>query len=89
MTNTSISNAADIRILYKTDVSAKALLVINWLTEVVNCAESWLLSLWNLSLSPLNAGHACCLNSRSWAGLAAHCFTHSSVHKQLEGDLLN
>lgn len=41
LTNTSISNAADVGMFYKISVSAETQLVINWLTKVVNCAENW------------------------------------------------
>lgn len=41
LTNTSISNAADVGMFYKIGVSAETWLVINWLTKVVNCAENW------------------------------------------------
>ena len=89
LTNASISNAADVRVLRKTRVSAEPLLVRNWLTKVVNHAESWAIVSLEFIASPLE--YQPCLPPELLSpGIpCAHCFTHSSDNKNLEGILLN
>lgn len=50
----------------KTGVSAETLLVINWLTKVMNCAKSWAIVFVEFIAFPLlNTSHACLLRSYS------------------------
>ena len=68
-TNTSVSNAADVNFFFffiKTGVSAETLLVINWLTKVMNCAKSWaIVSVEFIAFPLLNTSHTCLLRSYS------------------------
>lgn len=89
-TNTSVSNAADVNFFFfffiKTGVSTETLLVINWLTKVMNCAKSWaIVSVEFIAFPLLNTSHACLLRSYSRASLAADWLVFSSVNMHLEG----
>ena len=50
----------------KMGVSVETLLVINWLTKVMNCAKSWaVVSVEFIAFPLLNTSHACLLRSYS------------------------